>query len=130
MEINVSDKLDDNSSDIKDALSDIIEDLASCKVSVIEMIKEMTSDQVATVLEKQYLKKKPEELSGDKGRAAMIQTALSHLGHNDLVIDGIYGPITQQKVSQFQLKNKLNGEGRAGSKTITLLIQRLREMDG
>jgi 3D (Asp-Asp-Asp) domain-containing protein len=59
---------------------------------------------------------------GDHGEAVEgLQKKLNNLGYYTYNIDGIFGPITEDAVSDFQKANDLRVDGRAGSKTKTAL---------
>ncbi len=59
---------------------------------------------------------------GERGLAVKkLQTMLEGAGFYDGIIDGIFGFGTDTAVRQFQAVNKLDADGKAGSKTLKLL---------
>lgn len=60
---------------------------------------------------------------GDSGSDVIsVQTRLRELGYYTGALDGKYGAGTTNAVYQFQLKNGLNADGKAGSKTYAVLF--------
>src|SRR5699024_5446114 len=60
---------------------------------------------------------------GDIGQEVRdLQSQLQNLGY-DLEIDGSYGPITQQRVIDFQIDQGWSGDGEVGHPTLNALNQ-------
>ncbi len=65
--------------------------------------------------------------AGDQGaQVKVLQRALAHLGDAPGKIDGIYGPLTQAAVEEFQKASKLVADGIVGPLTRSALAQALR----
>lgn len=65
-----------------------------------------------------------EQLSrGDQGQGVKrVQKKLKELGYYDGAIDGLFGPLTDQAVKQFQRANGLDVDGYVGPKTRAALF--------
>jgi g-D-glutamyl-meso-diaminopimelate peptidase len=67
---------------------------------------------------------------GSRGSDVMeIQSLLSQIGYNPGPIDGIFGPLTQQAVINFQLDNNLTPDGIIGPNTYRILNKLLMGYD-
>ncbi|WP_260412522.1 peptidoglycan-binding protein [Alkalihalobacillus sp. TS-13] len=61
---------------------------------------------------------------GDRGKAVEhLQEHLTELKHYDYKVDGIFGPLTEKAVTEYQEKNDLQVDGIAGPQTKTALFE-------
>ncbi|WP_349409406.1 C40 family peptidase [Pseudalkalibacillus sp. SCS-8] len=96
------------------ALSPVMSDgaLANADSKPVEQ-SDSTNHQVEGLLE-----------IGDRGQEVeMLQTELEKLGYYTYNLDGIFGPITEQAVEDFQADKGLTTDGIAGPKTLEALSE-------
>ncbi|MGM7703417.1 C40 family peptidase [Pseudalkalibacillus sp. Hm43] len=80
---------------------------------------ESTSQPTVDLLEK-----------GDRGQEVeTLQTELEKLGYYTYNLDGIFGPITEQAVKDFQAESGLTTDGIAGPKTLEALSETTNSVD-